>query len=218
MSWRYVQRRCRKHQSRFIVGCCQSLGDHRPNINMPVCRLKSTARPWGWRSLSALWPTICSLMAGSSQGIKRYGALAAFPLDPCRFGDVDVNPSKRVWIFLSEFMTKAIRAALNVSCDICLFRLWISSSKTRDVSSSWGPNLFLSAGLFTLSWWSRLLNPSERCSGRWRWARFTWWDASCVWPRAPWIYFKGLLYNPFLTADIFACLQTFLIWLFWSIW
>lgn len=52
---------------------------------------------------------------------------------------VDINPSKSVRISYSlrkEFMTKALRAALNFSCGICLFRLWISSSKTRDVSSS----------------------------------------------------------------------------------
>lgn len=95
MSWRYEQRRCRKRRSGFIVGCCQSSGDHRPNTNMPVCRLKSTARPWGWKSLSALWPTICSLMAGSSQGIKRYGAL---PLDLCRFSK-SKSLDLPVWIY-----------------------------------------------------------------------------------------------------------------------
>lgn len=75
MWWRCVQRPCRKHQSWFLVGCCRSSVDHRPSINMPVCRLKRTARARASRSRSALWPTICSLMAGSSQGTKRYGAL-----------------------------------------------------------------------------------------------------------------------------------------------
>lgn len=51
----------------------------------------------------------------------------------------DINMSKSVRMSYNlhkEFLTKAIRAPLGFSCDICLFRLWISSSKTRDASSS----------------------------------------------------------------------------------
>lgn len=51
----------------------------------------------------------------------------------------DINMSKSVKMSYNlhkEFMKKAIGAPLDFSCDICLFRLWISSSKTRDASSS----------------------------------------------------------------------------------
>lgn len=72
-----MQRPCREPPSWFPVGCSQSSVDPRPSINMPACWLKSTARIRGWRSPSALWPTICSLMAGSSQGIRKYAASLA---------------------------------------------------------------------------------------------------------------------------------------------
>lgn len=94
MQWRYVQKPCRKLQSWFQAECCQSSVDLRLSINMPACRLKSTARAWGSRSRCVLWPTIFFLTAGSLQAIKRFEALAA------QKGPLKKNPVRCLFLFV----------------------------------------------------------------------------------------------------------------------
>lgn len=59
-------------------------------------------------------------------------------------------------------------------------RPWISSSKTREISTLGGPNFSQSAVLSTLSWWRQLLNPWERCSDRWRSVKLKWHSWTCI--------------------------------------